>query len=177
MSDDKFNIFIGRMNPLHLGHINIIKTMLNDSNRDNYMIGIGSCNEPISIKNIFDFSQRLYMLQLADIPMYNVVGIPDYPQQDKLWFKNIRQLVTFKGGNPNNIVFYAGSYTDASYAIDFGYSVKIVDRYTGVKFSSSEIKDRLIRGDHIIDFVHENCIEYIAHEFNNTWNKRYSNFK
>lgn len=175
-----FRVFIGRMNPIHLGHISTINAMIYDSkkskNPDHYLIGLGSCNEPTSIKNIFNFSQRLYMLELCGIDTQNVIGIPDFINNDKLWFKNLKQIIKFKGGDINNITFYSGSYADVYYAVEFGCKIRIIDRYTGNKISSSEIKDRLITGSNINDFVHENCVEYIKNEFNEIWKKRYTNF-
>lgn len=177
-SRNRFGIFVGRMNPIHNGHINIINEMIRYFGDTKCMVLLGSCNNETSLLNIYTYSQRLQMFYMANPSVYkfiSTIGIPDFPNNNLTWFNHIKKLVELKTGDINHdLVFYGGSHQDVFYAIDAGYETKIISRFEGEKISSSEIKDRLIKGEDISDLVPENCIEFITSQFKTFWETRYS---
>ena len=177
-SQNKFGVFVGRMNPIHNGHVNIINEMIRYFGDMRCMVLLGSCNNETSLLNIYTYSQRIQMFYMANPSIYkfiSVIGIPDFPNNNLTWFNHIKKLVELKTGDINQeLVFYGGSHQDVFYAIDAGYETKIISRFDDKKISSSEIKDRLIKGEDITDLVPEKCVEFITSQFNNFWQSRYS---
>lgn len=93
MSDKKYDlaVFIGRMQPLHHGHIHNINRAL--SLADHVLVIAGSANQPRTPKNPFTVDERTEMVK--NIFPYNrvqVVGVEDY-YPDALWLKNIQTVV------------------------------------------------------------------------------------
>ncbi len=82
-------LVIGRFQPLHYGHIYLLKQAL--AVADAIVIGIGSSNVR-DADNPFSIEQRERMLQLAlkreqlDKRVFKIVTLPDYPD-DVFWLK------------------------------------------------------------------------------------------
>lgn len=180
-SQNRFGIFVGRINPIHNGHVRVINEMIRYFGDTKCMVLIGSCNNETSLLNIFTYSKVLHMFYMANPSIYkfiSAIGIPDFPNNNLTWFNHIKKLVEIKTGDINHdLVFYGGSHQDVFYAIDAGYETKIISRFDDKKISSSEIKDRLIKGEDISDLVPENCVDYIQSEFKNFWQSRYKKIK
>ncbi len=91
----KYNlaVFIGRMQPLHHGHIRNIKHALEIA--DHVLIVAGSANQPRTPKNPFTVSERSEMVKsVFPTDRVEVVGVEDY-YPDALWLKNV-QIVAHK---------------------------------------------------------------------------------
>ncbi|QQS23155.1 hypothetical protein IPM19_01140 [bacterium] len=58
MKKYKHAYIVGRMCPMHLGHRRLIRSMIDEFGYRNSLLLIGSCNEPQSYRNIFDYIQR-----------------------------------------------------------------------------------------------------------------------
>ena len=63
MNSKKRGLLIGRMQPVHNGHIEIIKQILEEV--DEIIIGIGSAQLSHELKNPFTAGERLMMLNQA----------------------------------------------------------------------------------------------------------------
>jgi len=57
----EYIVYIGRFQPLHLGHLNTIKSALQQS--DKLIIVLGSANSPRTIKSPFTIKERIEMIQ------------------------------------------------------------------------------------------------------------------
>lgn len=55
-------LFLGRFQPFHNGHLNVIKEMLASDDIDEVLIGIGSAQEGYTHKNPFTASERFEMI-------------------------------------------------------------------------------------------------------------------
>ena len=94
MSDRKYDlaVFIGRMQPLHHGHIHNIKRALSLANH--VLVIAGSANQPRTPKNPFTADERGAMVdsifgEYGD--RVQVVGVEDY-YPDTLWLKNVQTV-------------------------------------------------------------------------------------
>lgn len=87
-----FLVVIGRLNPIHNGHIFLFKEALNKS--DNLIILLGSAECARSPYDIFTYEERKFMLEesfkedseiseLLKTKKVHIIGIPDYPSDDK----------------------------------------------------------------------------------------------
>ncbi len=93
MSNKKYNlaIFIGRMQPLHNGHIPNISNALELA--DHVLVIAGSANQPRTQKNPFTADERAQMVkQIFPTDRVTVIGVEDY-YPDALWLKNVQSAV------------------------------------------------------------------------------------
>ncbi|MBW3014420.1 nicotinamide-nucleotide adenylyltransferase [Candidatus Woesearchaeota archaeon] len=110
----KTGFYIARFQPLHIGHLSVIKQMLNTV--DHVVIGIGSAQERNTLENPFSADEREVMVKLAlgdDCKKCSIVKIPDInnysewvghveslcPSFDNVWTRNniVKQLFEEKG--------------------------------------------------------------------------------
>lgn len=95
----KIFIIIGRFQPLHHGHSEMIQKALNDAKPDNseVLILVGSSNKARSIDNPFTYNERRSMLQehLEDIGATNchIRPLPDFDYQDEQWEVNLHEVI------------------------------------------------------------------------------------
>ncbi len=85
-------LFIGRFQPFHLGHLNVIKTALEEN--DHLYIGIGSTQYSFEPENPFTTGERIEMiqktLQVEKLPAekYSIIPIPNI-ENYALWPKHV----------------------------------------------------------------------------------------
>jgi bifunctional NMN adenylyltransferase/nudix hydrolase len=88
-------IFIGRFQPFHIGHEQIIKKALSIS--DKVIVLIGSAYQPRTVRNNWEFNEREKMLRCNFTQAQNtkILTFPllDYIYNDVLWIKSIQQLI------------------------------------------------------------------------------------
>lgn len=108
----KIGVFIGRMQPMHNGHLSVIKYMAEQC--DAIIIGIGSSNKAPSTKNPFTFLHRKIMVREAihnttlaspkrmgnyfepedkNLVSVEIVPIPDYTYNDQMWLETTANIV------------------------------------------------------------------------------------
>lgn len=100
-------VFIGRFQPPHLAHIEIIKQALQQA--DQLLLMIGSAYQPRTIKNPFTWEERRDMIR-ASLPndlWKRVIVCPlrDKMYNDQAWVEQVQKLVDeceLLGGNPAN---------------------------------------------------------------------------
>lgn len=91
-------LFVGRFQPMHIGHLKAIKWIL--KKYDKVIIIIGSSQDSFTEKNPFTFEERKKMIQNTlrseqiQKNKYKIIGIPDV-YDDKKWVNNILKKVKF----------------------------------------------------------------------------------
>ncbi len=98
-------LFVGRFQPLHKGHVKVIKTLL--KKYEKVIIAIGSIQEKRTEKNPFSFSERKKMLELVfkeevKREKIEIIGVRD-EKSDEKWVRKIMKRVRFDvvvTGNP-----------------------------------------------------------------------------
>ena len=117
----KRGLFIGRFQPLHLGHLKDIKDALKEV--DELIIGIGSSNEKLTRKNPFSAEERIEMINLAlqkhGIKKYKIFEIPDF-HDDKKWVDYVEENIP-----KFDIVYTGNEWTERCFK-SRGYSIKKV---------------------------------------------------
>ena len=112
MSKNKYDlaVFIGRMQPLHKGHVQNIKNALEIA--DNVLVIVGSANQPRTPKNPFTAAERIQMIKsVFPLDRVQVESVEDY-YPDALWLKDV-QTVAHKHIIGSGI----DKFTDAKVAI------------------------------------------------------------
>ena len=91
-------ILVGRFQPMHTGHLKVIKWILKKYNK--VIIAIGSSQDSFTEKNPFTFEERKKMIQNTlrsekiEKNKYKIIGIPDV-YDDKLWVDSILKKAKF----------------------------------------------------------------------------------
>ena len=91
-------LFVGRFQPMHLGHLKVIKWIL--KKYDKVFIAIGSSQESNTSKNPFTLEERKIMInntlksEEIEKKKYEIFGIPDV-HNDKAWIESILKKAKF----------------------------------------------------------------------------------
>ncbi len=85
-------LFVGRFQPFHLGHLNVIKDILKDNGF--VVIAIGSSQGRNTDKNPFSFDERKKMIENVlkneKIKNFKIIAVPDV-FDDKKWISFIKK--------------------------------------------------------------------------------------
>jgi len=92
-------VFLGRFQPFHIAHLNVIKEALKIGNK--VIIGVGSSFQPRTPKNPWTFQERWHMinnaLKLVDMRLVQsntaIVPIRDYAYNDQQWTTCVQEAV------------------------------------------------------------------------------------
>jgi len=141
---DKYGVYVGRINPLHLGHEAVAGKMLKMFGSDNSLMVIGSSTAPFSLRHFFSYEERENFAKKI-FPNLKVVGLPDYPT-DKEWLIALDDILFANGFDLERTVFFGGCKEDVSFFIDAGRECHIIDRFDGTTpvISATEIRERLV---------------------------------
>lgn len=95
MQNNTLGVFIGRFQPLHAGHRELIRVAARQSRT--LLLLVGSANSPRTVKNPFTFKERESVLCefLAYENISNVLIVPvnDYKYSDTQWLTDINSIV------------------------------------------------------------------------------------
>ena len=112
----EFSVFIGRFQPFHLAHYELVKEAL--AKADTAIVILGSYKKAPSPKNPFTGEERETMMRLALTPEENarvkVVYMRDY-FNDNLWIADLTQQVSEITGDSNNVVLIGHEHDHSSY--------------------------------------------------------------
>jgi nicotinic acid mononucleotide adenylyltransferase len=139
-----YGVFVGRVNPMHLGHQAIIGGLI-ETFGERHLVLIGSCNKPLSIRHLFPYHDRADFVRAA-YPQARVAPLPDFENDDAAWFRALDDLLRLGGIDPAKAVYVGGSREDVEFYYEHGRRTQIVNRYGGatVNVSGSQIRDALI---------------------------------
>lgn len=90
-------VFIGRFQPFHIGHEQVIRTALTLA--ENVIVLIGSANKPRTIKNPWTYMERVGMiadgmdLSREDAGRVTYAPLPDASYNDQKWVANVQSAV------------------------------------------------------------------------------------
>lgn len=156
----KIGYIVGRFNPLHNGHIELIEKMIEEN--DFSIIFVGSSNENNTYKNPYTFKERKRLLKNF-FPNIIILPLPDR-NNDVLWANDLNKKINkvFKKFNINEIEeinMYTGSKdTDKDLRSDW---LKGLNHGVKAKKLESNLSATLIRNLLLEDKLHE--IEDILH--------------
>ena len=165
----QFGVFVGRFNPLHLGHEWVIRHMLEECGPTRCMVIMGSSNAPTSIRHFFSYSQRRHFLKEV-FPNLKIVGIPDYGK-DEDWLLALDDLISLNGLKPESACFFSGSPEDVDFFVKDNRQVKLLDRFDGTTptISATEVRDHLIHHKSLDGLVNPLIIPEIEAQFQRQW--------
>lgn len=137
-------ILIGRMQPVHNGHVEVIKQILTEV--DEIIIGIGSAQLSHEIKDPFTAGERLMMMNqaLAEIEVnpsrYYIIPMQDI-NFNSIWPSHVKMLTP-----PFDIV-YSGNPLVKQLFSEEGYEVRQPPLYDRLHLSGTEVRHRMVNDD------------------------------
>ncbi len=148
-------IYLGRFQPYHMGHHQVIKQIAHEV--DEIIIGIGSAQISHEIENPFTAGERVLMVSKAieefDIKHY-VIPIEDL-QRNSLWVPHVKSMV------PPFQIAYTNNPLVIELLSEAGIQVKQSPLFRRNHYSGTEIRRRMLEGDRWEHFVPENVVKII----------------
>ena len=139
-------VIIGRFQPLHNGHVNLINQALNE--HDKVLVLIGSVNKERDHKNPYTYDQRVQMISnvfdtLVEIGHDLLIrGLKDKPTDDE-WVQEVIANVSQVEEDPSRVVLYTSEKDVAYYDTHFLYNTMEMD---SKELSATNIRNDLYSG-------------------------------
>lgn len=150
----EYAVFIGRFQPFHNGHLEIVETALKKAKK--VIIVIGSARSGRTIKNPWSYAERVGMISgcLTDYSdRIQFIGIRDYFYNDQLWLSELHQKVREIAGDSDSIALI-GQYSDeSSYYLNMFPQWDFVPTHTVNKVHATEIREQYFQGVYKYDNV------------------------
>ena len=157
----KKGLILGRFQPFHLGHLKLIKSIVNEQIEP--VICIGSAQHSYTAENPFTVEERKKMIEevMKDLDCkYSIFGIPDINNYD-LYVSHLETFV------PNFDIVYSGNPIVQRLFGEAGYTVIKVNLFNREVWEGSSIRLAMKEGD---DWESEipNQVVSIIHDINGT---------
>ncbi len=154
----KRGLFVGRFQPFHLGHLNVVKDILNEV--DELVIVVGSAQYSHRIENPFTTGERIVMIRRAleeagiDLRRIWIVPVPDI-HIHMVWVSVV------EGYTPRFNVVYSNEPLTRRLFIEAGYKVKEIQYHKREVYSATEIRKRMLNGENWEELVPKSVAEFI----------------
>lgn len=151
-------LLVGRMQPVHEGHLDVIKRILNEV--EEVVIGVGSAQLSHTIKDPFTAGERTMMLtkSLAEngIPAssYYITPIPDI-ECNSVWVSHVEMLT------PPFRNVYSGNPLVQRLFLEKGHEVKQPPLFNREIYSGTEVRRRMLSDEDWEELVPRSVIEVI----------------
>ncbi|MGQ9530051.1 MAG: nicotinamide-nucleotide adenylyltransferase [Candidatus Bathycorpusculaceae bacterium] len=138
----KRGLYVGRFQPFHLGHLNAIKGILGKV--DELVIVIGSAQYSHNLNNPFTAGERLFMIRKAleeagiELSKVWIVPVPDV-HLHMMWVSAV------EGYTPSFDVVFSNEPLTRRLFIEAGYDVRAIPFYERELYSSTEIRERMLK--------------------------------
>ena len=152
-------ILIGRMQPIHKGHIQVIKKILEEI--DEIIIGIGSAQLSHELKNPFTAGERIVMVSqaLAEENIhpgrYYIIPMEDI-NFNAIWADHVKMMT------PPFSIVYSGNPLVKQLFEEEGYEVKNPPLFDRLRLSGSEVRRKILSDENWQNLVANSTIEVIA---------------
>jgi len=151
-------LLVGRMQPVHQGHLQVIKSILNEV--DEVTIGIGSAQLSHTIKDPFTAGERVMMVSKAlaenGIPAssYYIIPIQDI-ECNSLWVAHMEMLT------PPFEHVYSGNPLVQRLFAEKGYQVTEPPLFNRKMYSGTEVRRRMLADEEWEKLLPESVVEVI----------------
>lgn len=154
-NDMSRGIYLGRFQPYHLGHHQVLKQIAKEV--DEIIIGIGSAQKSHETDNPFTAGERVLMVSTAleefDIKHY-VIPIEDI-QRNSLWVSHVKSMV------PPFEIAYTNNPLVIELLREAGIEVRQSPLFKRNNYSGTEIRRRMLSDDEWEHFVPEKVVDII----------------
>ncbi len=151
-------LLIGRYQPFHKGHLEVIKKILGEV--DELIVGIGSAQISHTMENPFTAGERMTMISsvlnangLAGRCSY-IIPINDV-WNNAIWVRHVRSLT------PRFDVVYTGNPLAKRLFIEEGIAVRTPVMFDRFRYSGTEIRRRIVQGADWESLVPEEVVRIV----------------
>ncbi len=141
-------LFLGRFQPMHLGHLAVLQRLARQ--HDEVLVGIGSANVSHTRMNPFTGGERVEMvheaLREAGVSNALVLPIPDIGR-NTLWVSHVESLV------PRFRVLYTNNPLPARLFRERGHEVAPAPFHEREVYSGTRIREMMTEGDEWMDLL------------------------
>ncbi|WP_405265451.1 nicotinamide-nucleotide adenylyltransferase [Methanobrevibacter sp.] len=152
-------ILIGRMQPVHNGHMEVIKQILKEV--DEIIIGIGSAQLSHELKDPFTAGERIVMMNQAlaekgvDPSRYYIIPMQDI-NFNAIWPSHVKMLT------PPFSIVYSGNPLVKQLFCEEGYEVRQPPLYDRLHLSGSEVRRRILNDENWQELVPQASVDLIT---------------
>ena len=154
----KRGLFVGRFQPFHKGHLEVIKRIMKEV--DELVIVVGSSQYSHRLDNPFTAGERITMIRKAleeegiQLPKIWIIPVPDV-HQHALW---VSQIV---GYSPKFDVVYANEPLTRRLFIEAGFNVEPMPMIKREVYLATEIRKRMLAGEKWKELVPSSVAKFI----------------
>ena len=154
----KRGLFVGRFQPVHKGHVEVIKRIMKEV--DELVIVVGSSQYSHRLDNPFTTGERIIMIRKAlkeegiQLPRIWIIPVPDV-HQHALW---VSQIV---GYTPKFDVVYANEPLTRRLFIEAGFNVEPMPMIKREVYLATEIRKRMLAGENWKELVPSSVAKFI----------------
>ena len=152
-------ILIGRMQPVHNGHMQVINTILEEV--DELIIGIGSAQLSHEQKDPFTAGERIVMMSqaLADANVnpsrYYIIPMQDI-NFNAIWVSHVKMLT------PPFSIVYSGNSLVKQLFKEEGFEVRQPPLYDRLHLSGTEVRNRILNDENWQELVPNATVEVMS---------------
>lgn len=156
--DGNRGLLIGRMQPVHKGHISVIQETLKEV--DELIIGVGSSDKSHTNSNPFTGGERILMLTNAlreyniDASKYYIIPLEDIAC-NSLWVGHVKMLT------PPFTKVYSGNYLVQQLFEEENYPVIQPPLFNRKEYSGTEVRKRILKNENWEKLVPKSVQEVI----------------
>ena len=151
-------LYIGRFQPFHLGHLQAIKYILNETKE--VIIVIGSAQHSHTFENPFTAGERAFMVKLAlteaeiNPSRYFIIPVMDLDIHG-IWVAHLCSFV------PKFDLVYSNEPLTKRLFLESNFTVKTIPFYKREVCSATEIRKRLISNKNWVNLIPKSIVKYI----------------
>ena len=151
-------LLVGRMQPVHKGHIEVIKRILDEV--DEVVIGVGSAQTSHTLRDPFTAGERVMMLTKAlnengiSPSSYYIIPIQDV-ECNSVWVAHVKMLT------PPFTYVYSGNPLVQRLFLEGGYEVTVPPLFNRKFFSGTEVRRRMLSGENWKPLVPKSVVEVV----------------
>ena len=125
----KYGVVIGRFQPLHNGHVALLRAALEQAK--NLIVLVGSHQSALTIKNPFSAITRINMMQTVfnerELERMTFRPVHDHLYRERDWVSEVRQIVESETGDSDDIALIGHNKDHTSYYLELFPDWKSVD--------------------------------------------------
>jgi nicotinamide-nucleotide adenylyltransferase len=154
----KRGLYVGRFQPVHRGHVKVIKDLLRKV--DELVIVVGSAQYSHRVNNPFTTGERITMLRKAleseniSLKRCWIIPVPDV-HVHMMW---VAEVV---GYTPRFDVVFTNEPLTRRLFLEAGYRVEPVPFYKRKIYSATEIRKRMLNNEDWEELVPESTVQFI----------------
>lgn len=151
-------VYVGRFQPLHIGHCHAIKYILREV--DELVIIIGSSQQSHTFKNPFTCGERISMIRIAmneiniEHSKYLVVPVPDV-ENHALWVSLIVSMI------PRFVKVYSNDPLTTRLFKEAKIEVQVIPLYEREKYSATEVRRRILNDDNWYELLPTSVANFV----------------